>query len=311
MIPVIRPAASGGSDAALLVIVPITRFGAFPEAAVASLLPLGGAVRVLASFNRPIDPQRDATLLGLLQQCRAQVIHPPRLLSPSAHFLYIVQQARRALRVSFAMPCVVVCDDDRLLLNPQDLQTIAGSVRRGVAVWGPFLIERTGEPETSIHQAFFQSPTRTVHSRLERLSDEMAFAQLGYRCEPAVFASITGLFAPFAAFFNAAWFLRLTLAHHGARAEVLTLARRNLAVTTHVTPVAAITFHPSQAGLVVRELSHLRSEIRFRAYALLNSASLQEAWALMHLGFNPRWFWRAGVSLCLKASRRALRRVAR
>ena len=288
----------------MLVIVPITRFGALPEAAVSSLLPLGGAVRVLASFNRPIDPQRDGTLLSLLQQCSALVIHTPRLLSPSAHFLFIVRHARRALRIPFALPCVVVCDDDRLLLNRHDLQSIATSVRRGVAVWGPFLIERTGEPTTSIHQAFFQSPSRRVHSRLERLSDEMAFAQLGYRCEPAVFASITGLFAPFAAFFNAAWFFRLTLARHGARAEVLTLAFRKLAVTAHATPVAAITFHTTQAGLVVRELSHLRSEIRFRAYALLNSASLQEAWALMHLGFNPRWFWRAGISLGLKASRR-------
>lgn len=288
----------------MLVIVPITRFGAFPEAAVASLLPLTGSVQVLASFNRPIDHQRDARLLGLLQNCGAQILQTTRLLSPAAHFLFIVRHARRALQVPFHRPCVVVCDDDRLLLQPQDLETIAASVRRGIAVWGPFLIERSDDSPTTLHQAFFQNPSRAVHSRLERLSDEMAFAQLGYRCDPAVFASITGLFAPFAAFFNAAWFFRLTWAHHGARAEVLILAFRNLAVTAHARPVAAIAFHASQAGLVVRELSHLRSEIRFRAYALLNCASIREAWALMHLGFNPRWFWRAGISTLLKASQR-------
>lgn len=309
--PVKNPAPSGGFDALMLVIVPITRYGEFPEATITSLLPLAGTVRVLASFNRPIDFQRDAHLLGLLQQCRAYVIHTPRLLNPSAHLLFIMRQARRALRVPFALPCVVVCDDDRLLLHPRDIEVIVTSVRGGVSVWGPFLIERTGEPATSIHQAFFQSSNRATHTRLQRLSDEMAFAQLGYRCEPAVFASISGLFAPFAAFFNAAWFLRLTLAHHGARAEVLILSLRNLAVTAYATPVAAITFHPTQSGLLVRELSQLRSEIRFRSYALLNSSSFQELWALMHLGFNPRWFWRTGVSLGLKASRRALRRVAR
>ena len=138
----------------------------------------------------------------------------------------------------------------------------------------------------------------------------MAFAQRGYKCEPAVFASITGLFAPFAAFFNAAWFLRITMSQHGARSEVLILSFRNLAVTAYATPVAAIAFHPNQSGLLVRELSQLRSEIRFRSYALLNSSSFREVWELMHLGFNPRWFWRTGVSLFLKASRRALRRVA-
>ena len=304
-------AETSGCDSVMLAIVPITRYGALPKAAISSLLPLSGMVRVLASFNRPIDSQRDAALLGLLKQCRAHVINTPRLLSPSAHFLFIVRQARRALRVASTLPCVVVCDDDRLLLNPSDIEAIASSVLGGIAVWGPFLIERRDEPATSIHQAFFQSPNRTVHSRLERLSDEMAFAELGYSCEPAVFASITGLFAPFAAFFNAAWFLQLTLANHGARSEVLILSYRKLSVTAHPTPVAAITFHCDQAGLVVRELTQLRSEIRFRAYALLNSSSFQEAWALMYLGFNPRWFWRAGVSLCLKARSQALRRVAR
>lgn len=291
----------------MFVIIPITRFGDFPEAAVSSLLPLVGEVQVLASFNRPIDQARDQRLLALLASCRASVIQTPRFLSPVAHFFFFVNHARHVLRIPVASPSVMVCDDDRLMLTPADILAISIKVRNGNAVWGPFSIERPGESTPAVHQAFFQPASRPVHSRLDRLSDEMAFERCGYRSEPAVFASITGLFVPFAALYNAAWFLKLTLSYHGARAEVLTLAFRNLSVSAYSTPVAAITFHNAQAGLAVRQLSHLRSEIRFRVYALVQCSSLRELWALMHLGFNPRWFWRAGVSSLFIAIRRHVR----
>lgn len=283
----------------MFVIIPITRYGSFPEAAVSSLLPISDQVKILASFNRAIDPARDQQLLQLLNSCRARIIHTPRLLSPASHFRFIVVQAKRILAIPDGMPSVILCDDDRLLLKPEDVSTISATVRTGTAVWGPFQIERSDGSHPSVHQAFFQPTTRQVHSRLERLSDEMAFERNGYTCEPRVFASITGLVVPFAALWSAASFLRNTLSHHGARAEMIILAYRNLSVSTYLTPIAAITFHPAQAGLDVREASHLRSEIRFRSYALLNCSSLNEFLALMRLGFTPRWFWRAILSTIL------------
>ena len=285
----------------VLVIVPITRHEAYPLSAVASLLPLSDKIRVLASFNRRVDEVLDAELLSLLKRLGAEVISTPKKISAVKHFSYITRHARRVMRVVDSFPSVVLCDDDRLAVSVEDIDCIASLVVKNVAVWGPFRIFGDHLAGSDVHHAYFRASPGHCATRLERLCDEMLFERQGYTSDPAVYASITGLFAPFASFRSAAFFLKATLSEHGARTEMVILASRGLSVTAYSSPVAEIRFHPSQAGLDVRELSHLRSEMRFRAYALINCSSMGELMKLFKIGFNVRWFWRSLVSICIKS----------
>lgn len=294
------------SPSDILVILPITRHGLEPERAVKSLEPIQHKVTLVASFNRPLDSAQDSNLLSLLNACHAIILETQTRLTPTQHGCFIFKQCKAFLRPASLQPTTILCDDDELLIDEVDLDLIANQVKRRMAIWGQFEFAGEACPSNLSRKAFYRANEASSYSRLTRIMDEREFEKLQFITDPLIQGSITGLFAPFGAFYAAISFYGITMAVHGVKVENAIIAWRSTSVAEHNKTVARIYLHPHQSGRGLDIGTYLRSDLRYKFYALVNSSSLAEVCRLMLNGFSPLYFIRLSLSLARRGIVRRL-----
>ena len=274
----------------LLVILPITRNGEEPERAVMSLSSIANNIVIVASFNRQINSQSDHKLLNLLKSNHAMLLETSRRLNPVQHMNFIIKNCKRIIKPKPQHPTTFLCDDDELLINSSDLDMISDRVKNNIATWGLYRFHDSLGSRQLSDSAFYRAKKSLVYSRLTRLLDEHEFEQNNFQSDPPIQGSITGLFAPFGAFADAAKTYMLTLSTHGVKMENTVLSWRGLSVAEHVTPVARIYLHHSQSGRGLAIETYIRSDMRYKFHALTNSKNFSELRALYRHGYSPKWF---------------------
>ncbi len=276
----------------LLVLLPITRTGALPERAVASLQPIAELLHIVASFNRPVAQTADAALIGALRALNASIIETGTRLNALAHGTYILEQCRRIHRLPQLQPTTTLCDDDELLLRREDGASIITSVAARIAIWGQYEIAHSFPGITYSPHAFYSSRNYAVTPGTQRHLDELEFARIGFERPPRIQGSITGLFAPYEAFRSAFRHFNLTRAVDGVKMENTILGWRGLSITEHSRPVARIYLHAAQAGRGLPGDCYRLSELTYRLHAVCNAPTLHDLATLRRAGFAPRWFLR-------------------